>query len=108
MMDGLTQKYYLQNILQNLKRPVNMVNENGEEPPGPYVLKAIQENKIMQHWKDSLKINDWYEFMSLEKLKMREKYSSCFMNEIPELKNTLFSCTIRLKQVPLIVSIGIS
>jgi hypothetical protein len=91
-IDGHTQKFYLSNILKKLTRPINMINENGEEPPGAELLYQMRTDSLMKHLKDSLGIADWKEFMSEEKLKMRKRYISCFMGELPELKNTYFSC----------------
>jgi len=60
------------------------------------MIGGLEENKLMKARKDSLGISDWFKFMSLEKLKMREKYVDCFMKGIPELKNTLFLINISI------------
>ncbi|HEY6159730.1 MAG TPA: hypothetical protein VI112_00865, partial [Bacteroidia bacterium] len=91
-IDGQTQKYYLHTLLQHLTRPINMISENGEEPPGAELLKIMRADAQMQHLKDSLGIGDWKTFMSTQKLHMREQYISSFMNGLPELKNSFFSC----------------
>jgi hypothetical protein len=90
-IDGATQKYYLSRLTKCLKRPIDLINENGEEPPGPYILDAIKKDKEMIHMKDSMKINSWEDFMAIRKLSMRVTYASAFMRGIPQLKNTKFS-----------------
>jgi len=90
-IDGHTQKFYLQNIISKLTRPINMLNENGEEPPGAEMINEIKQDSAMKKKKDSLGISDWAVFAGKQKLRMRNKYSSCFMNEIPELQNTNFT-----------------
>lgn len=75
-IDGHTQKYYLSKIINCLTRPIDMINENGEEPPGPYLIDAIQKDKTMIRMKDSMNIGSWKEFMATRKLQMRNNYSS--------------------------------
>ncbi len=90
-IDGYTQKFYLSQITQKLTRPINLINENGEEPPGPYLLKHLKKDSVMIRLKDSLKIDSWEIFMAEQKLRLRNTYSNCFMKEMPELKNTSFT-----------------
>ncbi len=90
-IDGETQKYYLNRILHFLHRPVDLINENGEEAPGPYQLDAIRQDKALIRMKDSMKIDSWVDFMAVRKLSIRNCYSASFLNEIPALKHTAFS-----------------
>lgn len=90
-IDGQTQRHYIIEILKHLTRPIDLINENGEEPPGPYLIDAIQKDPAMIELKKKLGSNTWEEFMAERKLHMRQIYSSSFMNEIPELKNTKFN-----------------
>lgn len=90
-IDGHTQKYYLNNVLKYLTRPIDMINENGEEPPGPYLIDEIQLDPVMIQLKKILKNDTWEEFMAERKLHLRKVYADCFMKEIPELKNTKFN-----------------
>lgn len=90
-IDGKTQKFYLQHILKSLTRPIDLINENGEEPPGPYLLSAMKNDKDMIELKNSLGISSWTDFMAERKHHMRNVYSSQFMKELPQLKNTAFS-----------------
>jgi hypothetical protein len=90
-IDGYTQKYYLENILKYLKRPINRINENGEEPPAVSILKILKKDTVIIKLKSEMGIVSWEEFMSIKKLHLRNTYSSSFMKEIPELKNTKFN-----------------
>jgi hypothetical protein len=90
-IDGRTQKYYLTQMLKCLTRPIDIINENGEEPPGPYLLNSIQKDPVMVKLKEILKNETWEEFMAERKLHLRNVYSDCFMKEVPELKHTTFN-----------------
>ncbi len=90
-IDGHTQKYNLEKIIKCLTRPINMINENGEEPPGPYQLDAIQKDEAMIALKKKMGIDSWEDFMALQKLRLRQTYASSFMKEVPELKETKFN-----------------
>ena len=90
-IDGEVQKYNISRIVKCLKRPIDLINENGEEPPGPYLLSALKKDQSMIRMKDSLGIPSWVDFMAVRKLAMRNAYSSVFMKGIPELKKTFFS-----------------
>jgi hypothetical protein len=90
-IDGHTQKFYLNRITQLLTRPIDVINENGEEPPGPYLLDEIQKDPVMIELKKILKNETWEDFMAERKLHIRSVYKDCFMKEMPELKNTKFN-----------------
>lgn len=90
-IDGTAQKLYLSRLLNFLTRPINRINENGEEPPGPYLYKYIWGNSAMIHMKDSMKIKSWPDFAATRKMQMRNVYSSTFMKGLPGLQNTSFS-----------------
>jgi len=89
--DGKAQKYSLSRIINCLTRPINLINENGEEPPGLYQLDEVQNHPEVIKLKNKMKIDSWEGFLALRKLQMRQIYSSEFMREIPELKNTNFN-----------------
>lgn len=90
-IDGDVQKFYLNKLLKYLTRPINRINENGEEPPDSYLVQFIKDDPIMIKMKDSMKIDSWEDFVSTRKLQMRNVYSSEFMKGIPTLQNTFFS-----------------
>ncbi len=89
-VDGEVQKFYLSKILTCLKRPINRINENGEEPPGTSLVN-IPNDPDMIKMKDGMKIDSWQDFIATRKLQMRNVFSSTFMKGLPELQNTLFT-----------------
>jgi len=90
-IDGEVQKLYISAILKYLKRPINRINENGEEPPNSSLASIIKTDPVMIRMKDSMKIDSWEDFVATRKLQMRDVFSSAFMKGLPELKNTQFS-----------------
>jgi len=88
---GLVQKSNLMNLLSQLTRPIDRINENGEEDPQAYLIKYIQNDSDMVRMKRSMGFKSWDDFASTRKLQMRNAYSSAFMNELPELQNAFFS-----------------
>lgn len=90
-IDGEVQKFYLSNIIKCLTRPINRINENGEEPPGPYVYPYVWGDSTIIKMKDTMHAKTWPEFAAARKLQMRNAFSSSFMKELPQLKNTMFS-----------------
>jgi hypothetical protein len=88
--DGLVQKKCIQNMLSHLNRPINFINENGEEPPRAYPPSTLSGDKTMISDKNKSGISDWKIYSSQRKTHMRQLYSSQFMS-LPELKNTYFS-----------------
>lgn len=89
-MDGLTQRLYLSNILRQLTRPIDLINENGEEPPSEGGLEDMKKDPLMIRLKDSMGMSDWKTFMAWKKCRMRAAYSSAFM-DLPGLKKTMFT-----------------
>lgn len=90
-IDGEAQKNNLNAIIKSLTRPIDLINENGEEPPGVPQLNTVKKNEIITKLKNDMKIDSWTDFLALRKLQMRNVYVSTFMTGIPELKNTKFS-----------------
>ena len=90
-IDGNAQKYCLERILSKLNRPVQMINENGEMPPIPYNENTLVRDPAVVAHKKKLNIEDWSTYQAEQKLRLRQIYSSRFMKEIPQLRNTLFS-----------------
>ena len=88
--DGNLQKICLQNILSHLTRPVNMINENGEEPPGANNISILAGDKDMVADKNKTGISDWKIYAAQKKKHARNMYSSQFL-KLPELKNTWFT-----------------
>lgn len=88
--DGQLQKICLQNILTHLTRPINIINENGEEPPGAQHINITKKDKDVLADKNKSGISDWNIYASKKKTHMRNLYSDQFM-KLPELKNTWFT-----------------
>lgn len=88
--DGQLQKKCLQNLMQHLTRPINFINENGEEGAGAYGESTLSGDADMIADKEKLHINDWKIYAATKKQHQREVYASQFMS-LPELKNTWFS-----------------
>jgi hypothetical protein len=88
--DGRMQKQCLQNLLNNLTRPINLINENGEEPPGVFSEREVSGDADMIAEKEKMGIKSWRIYMSQKKQHFRTLYSSQFMS-LPELKNTWFT-----------------
>ncbi|CAN5548905.1 hypothetical protein BH10BAC1_BH10BAC1_17500 [soil metagenome] len=90
MKDGNLQKICLQNILSHLTRPINMINENGEEGPGPQHIGILSGDKDMIADKNKLGITNWSIYAAQKKKQARDIYSAQFL-KLPELKNTWFT-----------------
>lgn len=88
--DGECQKICIKNILTHLTRPINMINENGEEPPGAHHIGMLSKDKDMINEKNKLGIKDWDIYASQKKKHMRKLYADQFL-KLPELKNTWYS-----------------
>jgi hypothetical protein len=93
IQDGKMQAKCIQNLLNNLSRSIDLINENGEEPPGVFPESQVSGDKDMIVEKEKLGIESWKIYMSLKKAHFRKLYSSQFMS-IPELKNTLYTTYI--------------
>ncbi len=90
-IDGDAKAFTFRKMQAYLKRPINRINENGEEAPGAYRIRTIANDPLMVKMKDSLKIDSWEDFIAIRKLDMRNTYSSAFLKGVPELNHTFFS-----------------
>jgi hypothetical protein len=88
--DGQMQKKCIQELLKHLTRPIDLINENGEEPPGVFTEKQLSEDADMISEKEKMGIKSWKIYISEKKQHFRNLYSSQFMS-LPELKNTWFT-----------------
>lgn len=91
IQDGKAQKKQLQKLINQLSRPINIINENGEEPPKAYPESIVKNDSLLIYDKNKLKIDSWPVYIATKKKHMRQLYSSQFMDSIPELKNTAFT-----------------
>jgi hypothetical protein len=88
--DGLTQKFYLQQLTNKMTRPLNHIFENGEQIP--YYLPQYQgpsKDPNVTAAKNSSGL-DWYTFLSRKYSVFAKNYRDQFMN-IPALANTRFT-----------------
>jgi hypothetical protein len=87
--DGLTQRYYLQQMVNKLTRPMNLLFENGEVIPFYNNSSVLSMDPAVVSDKNSTGL-DWYTY---EGRRAKEKvlaYRNQFMN-IPQLSNTKFA-----------------
>ncbi len=89
--DGLVQKKQLEILIKHLTRPINIINENGEEPPKAYKPSLLNEDKLLIADKKKSGISSWEKYIATKKKYIRHLYSSQFMEGIPQLKNTAFT-----------------
>ncbi|MBL7889170.1 MAG: hypothetical protein JNL24_06435 [Bacteroidia bacterium] len=88
--DGMIVRKNIEVILKELKRPIDIINENGEEPPNVFDRSILENDPELVKDKNALKIADWDDYIAIKKTKIRTLYSSQFMSH-PQLKNTLFT-----------------
>lgn len=88
--DGMIVRKNIEVILKKLKRPIDIINENGEEPPNVFDKSILENDPELVKDKNALKIADWDDYIAIKKTKIRTLYSSQFMSH-PQLKNTLFT-----------------
>ena len=86
--DGLTQKFLMQQLLNSMTRPLNLVCENGEVIPKP-VSTAMQNDPIVLSDKNASGL-DWDTYLGNRKLKTANVYRDQFMN-LPALANTKYA-----------------
>ncbi len=89
--DGMVQQKQLSLLIKHLTRPINFINENGEEPPRAYSEQLLKNDSLLIDDKNKLKIDKWDIYIATKKKHMRQLYSSQFMDKIPELKNAYFT-----------------
>ena len=89
--DGKVQKKWLGNIVAELNRPINLINENGEVPPVYMPEKSIQFDRTIQQAMSKAGESDWETYQAKMKTRLRNQYSDQFMKGIPQLKDTRFS-----------------
>ena len=88
--DGMLQAIYLKNLLKELRRPINLINENGEVPFLPYPIETLEQDPRIVRDKEKSGIKDWDEYQARQKNRLRMAYSREFL-KIPALKNTTFT-----------------
>ncbi|HOS48710.1 MAG TPA: hypothetical protein PLG57_08740, partial [Bacteroidia bacterium] len=87
--DGLTQKLYLQTLLNNLTRPLNFICENGEVIPKPSST-AMQADPSVVSDKGTTSY-DWDSYLGNRKWKVAKAYSNQFLNTLTGLSNANYA-----------------
>jgi hypothetical protein len=95
IQDGQIQKTFIESIIHYLKRPINTINDNAEEPPRAFSDKELEEDADMIADKNKLGIATWKVYKAQKKARFRNLYKSQIVDSIAECKNTEFTfyCT---------------
>ncbi len=90
--DGLTQKYYFDRIAEKLKRPINIINENGEtRPHSPIHPRKLRKDEgLLKSFNESGE-SDWYKYQAKNKLRFRKKFKDAFFGTNSLMDSTLFT-----------------
>jgi len=86
--DGLTQKYYLQQLANKLTRPLDLIFENGEVIPFYNNSTVLSQDPAVVSDKNSTGL-DWYSYEGRRAKEKIQAYKNQFMN-ISQLANTKF------------------
>ncbi|NNF02546.1 MAG: hypothetical protein HKN22_07655, partial [Bacteroidia bacterium] len=86
--DGLTQKFYVQKLLNALTRPLDIINENSEIIP-LYPETTLEKDPAVHTAKNNSG-KAWAEYQGWAKARVSNAYSDEFMN-LPGLGNTKFT-----------------
>ena len=90
--DGLTQKYYFDEIAKKLRRPINIINENGEtRPHSPIHPRTLRKDTgLVKSFEESGETN-WYIYQAKNKLRFRKKFKDAFFGTNQLMDSTLFT-----------------
>lgn len=87
--DGLTQKFYMQSLLNSMTRPLNFISENAEVIPKPSST-AMQADPSVAADKATTQL-DWDSYLGNRKKRVATTYRDQFMNALPALANTKYA-----------------
>ena len=87
--DGQAIKYFINNYLKYLSRPIDIIGENGEEPPDLYGQNLLEQDPYVVSKKDTN--ISWESYESIKKTNFRKVYRNQFIDSIPALDSTLFT-----------------
>lgn len=87
--DGLTQRYYLQQLTNRLTRPLNLIFENGEGIPFINSSSVMSQDPLVAADKNNSGL-DWYTYEGRRALNKIKTYRDQFMS-LPSLSNTQFA-----------------
>lgn len=88
ILDGRTQRFYLNKLVNALTRPLDIISENGEVIP-KFNSTAMALDPTVTAKKNASGL-DWDTYQGAEKLRLASSYRNEFMNTIPQLANTIF------------------
>lgn len=88
--DGANQKLLCDVILDQLTRPVDFVNENGEVQPFPMSADILKKDPVVVADFEASGVTSWEEYASIWKTNMRSAYRDGFINH-PKLRSAHFS-----------------
>lgn len=88
LLDGLTQRFYFEQMLSSLNRPLDFINENGEVYP-LYKESALMQDSAVVADKNSTGLT-WDEYQALRKTQLSILYKDAFLS-LPALTNTKYS-----------------
>ena len=89
--DGQVQKIWIERIVKELRRPIQIINENGEVQPAFFIKPMNEFDPQIQRDMDKRGIKDWEAYQADRKTAFRKIYADQFMKGIPQLKNTIFT-----------------
>ncbi|MDX2286347.1 MAG: LamG-like jellyroll fold domain-containing protein [Bacteroidia bacterium] len=88
--DGLVQRRNMEHLLSQLTRPIQLITENGEEPPLPGAAKALEADPAVVAHRARLGFKDWNTYQAAQKSRFQTLYSNQFRT-LPQLRNTVFT-----------------
>ncbi len=88
--DGQTQKYYLQQLLNKLTRPLDYVFENGEVIPFLYYSNVMTQDPSVVTDKNASGL-DWFTYEGRRAATHIKSYRDQFMNGLSGLSNSKFA-----------------
>lgn len=87
--DGLTQRYLLEKLLASLKRPIDLINENGEIF-SPYNSVFLENDPVAIADMKRLDITDLNTYQAYGRARIECAYRDAFMS-LPGLSNTVYT-----------------
>lgn len=88
--DGEYQQEGLEEIMDRLRRPINIVTENGEVTPWPMDESVLSKDQVVLHDYQNSGYDSWQQYFSAVKTNMRSTYRDAFMDH-PKLRGAEFT-----------------
>ncbi len=87
--DGLTQKFYLDELTKKLTRPLDLIAENGEVFHFSTVTTGYQADPTVNSQKNSSGLS-WNDYLGTKRKELSIEYRNKFMS-LPKLANTIYA-----------------